>query len=231
MAINTFAVLLPKTPITSRCLSDKKSVVCICCNQTQTQTQTVSILNPLGYLIQVMIQHQRWHDDVIKWKHLPRYWPFVRGIHRPPVNSPSFDVSFDLCLNKRLRKQSWGGWFETLSRPLWRHCNGWAKIPMVTYQQPTLLSWYESETDESVCLQASSTHHWNGNVLLMKFSSSSAKEVVKPTNSYEASNENSASMASSLKLKVHNFDWLHQRCVGSGDNVVNMTTLAMSGQA
>ena len=23
------------------------------------------------------------HDDVIKWKHLPRYWPFVRGIHRP----------------------------------------------------------------------------------------------------------------------------------------------------
>ena len=36
----------------------------------------------------------------------------------------SFDVFFDLCLNKRLRKQSWGWWFETLSRPLWRHCNG-----------------------------------------------------------------------------------------------------------
>ena len=28
------------------------------------------------------------HDDVIKWKHFPRYWPFVRGIHRCPVNSP-----------------------------------------------------------------------------------------------------------------------------------------------
>ena len=28
------------------------------------------------------------HDDVIKWKHVPRYWPFVRGIHRSPVNSP-----------------------------------------------------------------------------------------------------------------------------------------------
>ena len=27
------------------------------------------------------------HDDVIKWKHFPRYWPFVRGIHRYPVNS------------------------------------------------------------------------------------------------------------------------------------------------
>ena len=27
------------------------------------------------------------HYDVIKWKHFPRYWPFVRGIHRSPVNS------------------------------------------------------------------------------------------------------------------------------------------------
>ena len=27
------------------------------------------------------------HDDVIKWKHFLRYWPFVRGIHRSPVNS------------------------------------------------------------------------------------------------------------------------------------------------
>ena len=28
------------------------------------------------------------HDDVIKWKHFPRYWPFVPGIHRSPINSP-----------------------------------------------------------------------------------------------------------------------------------------------
>ena len=28
------------------------------------------------------------HDDVIKWKHFPRCWPFVRGIHRSSVNSP-----------------------------------------------------------------------------------------------------------------------------------------------
>ena len=28
------------------------------------------------------------HDDVIKWKHFLRYWPFVRGIHLSPVNSP-----------------------------------------------------------------------------------------------------------------------------------------------
>ena len=30
----------------------------------------------------------RRHGDVIKWNHFPRYWPFVRGIHRSPVNSP-----------------------------------------------------------------------------------------------------------------------------------------------
>ena len=35
----------------------------------------------------------------------------------------SFDVFIDLRLNKRLSKQSWGWWFETPSRPLWRHRN------------------------------------------------------------------------------------------------------------
>ena len=35
----------------------------------------------------------------------------------------SFDVFIDLRLNKPLSKQSWGWWFETLSRPLWRQCN------------------------------------------------------------------------------------------------------------
>ena len=40
-------------------------------------------------------------------------WPVTR----------SFDVSFDRRLNKRLNKQSWGWWLETLSRPLWRHRN------------------------------------------------------------------------------------------------------------
>ena len=30
---------------------------------------------------------------------------------------------FGLRLNKRLSKQLWGWWFETLPRPLWRHSN------------------------------------------------------------------------------------------------------------
>ena len=28
------------------------------------------------------------HDSVTKWKHFPCCWPFVRGIHRWPVDSP-----------------------------------------------------------------------------------------------------------------------------------------------
>ena len=49
---------------------------------------------------------------------VPGEFPAQRPVTR------SFDVFFDLCLNKRLSKQSWGWWFETLSCPLWRHRNG-----------------------------------------------------------------------------------------------------------
>ena len=48
------------------------------------------------------------------------------GLAEFPTQRPvtrSFNVFFDLRLNKRLSKQSWGWWFETLSRPLWRHRN------------------------------------------------------------------------------------------------------------
>ena len=34
-----------------------------------------------------------------------------------------FFFFFDLRLNKRLSKQSWGWWSQTPSRSLWRHCN------------------------------------------------------------------------------------------------------------
>ena len=51
------------------------------------------ILVARSRLLYKLVTHGRWyavfsHDDVIKWKHFPRYWLFVRGIHRSPVNSP-----------------------------------------------------------------------------------------------------------------------------------------------
>ena len=59
-----------------------------------------------------------------------RYWPSVRGIHRWAVNSPHKgqwrgDLLF-LWSAPRINgwvKQSWGWWFETPSRSLWRHFN------------------------------------------------------------------------------------------------------------
>ena len=52
---------------------------------------------------------------------VPGEFPTQRPVTR------SFDVFFDLRLNKHLSKQSWGWSFETLSRPLCRHRNGWKR--------------------------------------------------------------------------------------------------------
>ena len=48
---------------------------------------------------------------------VPGEFPSQRPVTR------SFDVSLICALNKRSSKQSWGWWFETPSRSLWRHCN------------------------------------------------------------------------------------------------------------
>ena len=61
---------------------------------------------------------------------VPGEFPTQRAVTR------SFDVFFDLRPNKQLSKQSWGWWFETLPRPLWRHNNDgkvvWMTILVLT---------------------------------------------------------------------------------------------------
>ena len=64
--------------------------------------------------------------DVIKWKNVPRYWP-VTGHRWIPRTKAS------LRLNKPLGKQSWGWWFETLSRSLWRHYNETSQHGNIVY--------------------------------------------------------------------------------------------------
>ena len=56
---------------------------------------------------------------------VPGEFPAQRPVTR------SFGVFFDLRPNKRLSKQSWGWWFETPSRPLWRHRNGLYAVSLV----------------------------------------------------------------------------------------------------
>ena len=61
----------------------------------------------------------------------------------------NFDVFFDMRLNKRWSKQSWGRWFDTPSRPLWRHCNGfkslWWRHMSATAWQTTINSTFCSK--------------------------------------------------------------------------------------
>ena len=86
-----------------------------------------------------------WHNDIpsnlwykthqIKnktwWRHQMETFSvllaFVREIHRWIPLTKASDAElwffFDLRLDKRLSKQSWGWWFETPPCPLWRHCN------------------------------------------------------------------------------------------------------------
>ena len=73
------------------------------------------------------------HDDVIKWKDFPRHWPFVRGIHRSPVNSTrkgQWRGALMFPGNQALSKQWRCRWFETPSRSLWRHCNATVIMPI-----------------------------------------------------------------------------------------------------
>ena len=65
----------------------------------------------------------------------------------------SFDVFFDLRLNKQSSKQSWGWWFETLWRSLWRHTNGIIFIAIV-------LSFY-IRSWANACFLKSSTACWS----------------------------------------------------------------------
>ena len=69
------------------------------------------------------------HDDIIKWKHFPRYWPFVWGIHWSPVNSPhrgqwrgALMLSL-ICARINGWVNNCEGWFETPSCSLWHHSN------------------------------------------------------------------------------------------------------------
>ena len=48
----------------------------------------------------------------------------------------SFDVFFDLRLNKWFSKQSWGWWFETPLRLLWRHCKAGVRKTANTHPHP-----------------------------------------------------------------------------------------------
>ena len=80
-----------------------------------------------------------WHDDVIKWKHFLRYWPFVWGIHRWPLNSPHKGqwqgaLMFSLIC-------AWiNGWVNNReASDLRRHCAHYDVIVMIPFSSVDLI--------------------------------------------------------------------------------------------
>ena len=92
-----FKLLLPRVPCIS-CLHNHNSLainhpvslcVSICvCGEYRFFALWLLILSLMVRVTLVNELYVCLHDDVIKWKHFPRYWPFVRRIHRSTVNSP-----------------------------------------------------------------------------------------------------------------------------------------------
>ena len=80
------------------------------------------------------------HDDVIKWKHFPRYWPFVWGIHRSPVNSP--------------HKGQWRG--ALMFTLICARINGW-----VNNREAGDLRRYRTHYDVIVMEKSNCRVHWN----------------------------------------------------------------------
>ena len=108
----------PPKPAVHRCESQSRRNVC---GQSHLQRDVSS----RGYVV----KFKTW------WRHQMETFSALLAIcagnspvpgefHTQRPVTQSFDVFFDLRLNKRLSKQSWGWWFETLSRLLWRHSNG-----------------------------------------------------------------------------------------------------------
>ena len=92
-----------------------------------------------------------------RWRHQMETFSAVLALcaRNSPVTSEflsqrsvtrSFDVFFDLRLNKRLSKHSWGWWFETPARSLWRHCNDETAI-----QHYTDISWMQYKPEQTIC--------------------------------------------------------------------------------
>ena len=104
----------------------------------QNKTQSVFILTHWGWLTHVCasnLRHSWWCHQMETFSAL---LPISAGNSPVPGEFPTqrpvargFDIFFDLRLNKRLSKQSWGCWLETPSRPLWRHRNAMVQILFV----------------------------------------------------------------------------------------------------
>ena len=104
-----------------------------------------------------MVMHT-WEVIYARWRHQMETFSALLAICAGNSPAPgeyctqkpvtrSFNVIFDLRLNKRLSKQWWGWWFETISRPLWRHRYGMVKLKCEERRR----LWHDSGLANIVC--------------------------------------------------------------------------------
>ena len=78
-----------------------------------------------------------YRDDAITWTHFPRFWPFVQGIHKSPVNSPDKDqwrgalMFYLIC--------AWvNGWVNGREAGDWRHNRAHFDVSVIQRRLATL---------------------------------------------------------------------------------------------
>ena len=101
---------------------------CPCCSTCVSLT-TVSAYGP--FTVTCDSTPHMTYRPVSWWRHQMETFPALLAICAQRPLTRSFDVFFDLSLNKRLSKQSWGWWFEAPPRPLWRHFNDFTMITWI----------------------------------------------------------------------------------------------------
>ena len=107
------------------------------------------------------------------------------------------DVFFDLRQNKRLSKKWWGWWFETPSRPLWRHCNDTVLTRLV-------MQWIlsrELPTTGNLCIPVDDATQWAHDAMIT--SSWRQNDVVTSFRRYNDVIIASAPMKCGSHLKTH----------------------------
>ena len=72
------------------------------------------------------------HDEVVKWKNIPRYWPFERGIHRSPVNFPH-KSQWRRALTFSLICAGTNGWVNNRGAGDLRHHRAYQKVIVMSH--------------------------------------------------------------------------------------------------
>ena len=137
----------------------------------------------IQWLVGIGVSPWYWYDDVIKWKHFPPYWPFVRGIHRWPVNSPY--------------KGHWHG--ALIVSLIYPSTNGWVNNP-----DTGDLKRHSAHYDVTV-VETTVPSHWKSRVVTMPNLSSLWHRRIVITTTFGATSDNK------VGFQRHNSHCMHGR--------------------